>query len=287
MRSALVYDDPARVRQRHSVGEVQRARTRQLAGWQRQLRQRIRSLTRLTQYRRAGGLHPGEEAGWIFVLANLVGVMERRVSSAAMLDMAATIGLPALELASVAAIAGDITAARGRKILPAHQCGALVSLTAAERVDCNILDIDAVDEDATSRRRRLAKERQARLRAARAASAAPTMESVEPWLELRISRRTWFRRKAANPGTADVTRPSEYNLDLEDTAHAHALAAGSASFEERDIGSAIPARDGMPTPLLVGSSAPPAPLAGGTQRTLSAFSAKTFSMSAVQIGEKS
>jgi hypothetical protein len=40
-----------------------RARRKALPPWKLQLQQRIRSLTKLTQFRRLQGLHPGEEAG--------------------------------------------------------------------------------------------------------------------------------------------------------------------------------------------------------------------------------
>lgn len=221
---------------------VAKARRRQLPAWKRQLQQRIRSLTRLAQLRRVERRHPGEETGWIIVLANVAGVKFGRVDTVSMLNLATTIGTPAIDERSLAAVVGEVSGRR-KRLLSAAQCGALVGLSTDERGRLCIKDIDATDEPAADRKRRLARQRQARRRAGAALKGAarkPSIEEEKPWAKAGISRRTWYRNRAkSGGGTECVTRPyKKNNYSSEDIARARIGAASNS------VTAAVPSTQG-------------------------------------------
>lgn len=94
----------------------------------------------------------------------------------------------------------------------ADQLAWRLSLKAQERRMLGITTIGAIDENKaarTKRRRRLDKERKAKLRRAKGAKPRKDYEcqSVEaqmPWIDEGISRRTWYRRRS-KPDTAGTT----------------------------------------------------------------------------------
>ena len=87
-------------------------------------------------------------------------------------------------------------------------------LTAEERRALGVTTIGAIDENRAARakrRRRLDRERKAKLRRLKSAKTrkdyeAQSIEQAMPWIEEGISRRTWYRRRKDN-GT-DGTGPS-------------------------------------------------------------------------------
>lgn len=187
----LHYEAAARDRAAR-VKQLRRA----MQPWERQWNQRKNSLARLVGYRRVHRLHAGEQAAWIIILANLVSLRDRRVTPERIQDLAVTIGLSSLEHASVEGVVGEVSGAR-RKLLDKRQTGTLLELTAAERADCGIRDIDATDEPAKDREQRLDRERKAKNRAEGAAKAAPRAAPLarrKPWIAMNMSRATFYRQ---------------------------------------------------------------------------------------------
>lgn len=125
--------------------------------------QRFNELARLLAYRRRHGLALGPIIGWAFVLVDLVAAFGGQVDVQTVGDMARRIGGLDLDLDIVAGIASS----KRLHMLDAAQTAAFLEVTSVEREDCGLCRIDAWDEPATERRRRLARDRQKRRRVTR------------------------------------------------------------------------------------------------------------------------
>ncbi|WP_202306166.1 hypothetical protein [Mesorhizobium sp. L-8-10] len=125
--------------------------------------QRKNELARLVQYRLHNGLDAGPPIGWAAVLANLSATLGDEVTVDSVADLCRRIGLPEIDAAIVAGLARDPEKARRvwtkYELLDAASTGALIEMTSVEREELEIKRIDAWDETADDRRRRLTRER--------------------------------------------------------------------------------------------------------------------------------
>lgn len=130
--------------------------------------QRLNELQRVVRYRRAYGLDAGPPIGWCVVLADLAAALKQEVNVTSVDDLCRRIGLPTIDPAVVAGVAHHAEPARRvwtqYRLLSAEAAGNLIELTSIEREECEIKRIDAADEPAHERKRRLAKERQRKKR---------------------------------------------------------------------------------------------------------------------------
>ena len=167
---------------------------------ERKVRQRRNSASRLAHLRLSQGLDLGERAAWALVVANVIGGLGKSVSGDAINKMVTGFGLPPIDPGVVEAVASDAETARrlwgtGRhNLLTPCMVGALLQVTAAEREEAGIRDIDAIDETGTDRRRRLDRDRKAIARAARAAEAGPRLTQAQQAMAEGVSLSTWRRR---------------------------------------------------------------------------------------------
>lgn len=134
-------------------------------------RQRMRDLERLASRRRRKGPSLGPEQAWAYVVGNLVRVEENQITADLINSRVKALGLPPLPSVIVSVVVREI----GQKVWGSYklyspaEAGAMLGLTTAERTDAGIVKMDAIDEPAHARRRRLDRERKAEKRAAQAA----------------------------------------------------------------------------------------------------------------------
>ncbi len=144
-------------------------------------RQRCNELARLALYRLENGLDLGPPVAWALVLANLAVCLGQASDVTAIAALCRRLQLPQLD--------EDISAAAchnaGTELMKAAHAGALLQVTTVERDDCRLLRIDAWDESADDRQRRLARERQRRRR------------SVTVTIERRLCARDTVRKSGA------------------------------------------------------------------------------------------
>lgn len=163
--------------------------------WEMRLAIRRASLRRVITSRKLHRQNLGDAPGWVSVILNLVHCEGGKTDDRDSINrVARRLGLPSFGPDAFAVVAGGVF---GRRLMPAAQCGALIDLTTLEREELGILDIDASDEPADMRKKRLAKERQQKHRGAPAQAAAPSIRSQQPWVALGIAERTYWRHKAA------------------------------------------------------------------------------------------
>ncbi|MER8455836.1 hypothetical protein NKH24_06815 [Mesorhizobium sp. M1300] len=136
---------------------------RQVMAWQ-----RLNELARLSHYRAKHGLDAGPAIGWANVLANLSACLGEEVGNSSVEDLCRRMSLNKIDPDIVAGVTRDVEKARRvwstYELLGAASTGALIHLTALERADLRIQRIDAWEEPAADRKRRLARERQRRKR---------------------------------------------------------------------------------------------------------------------------
>lgn len=175
--------------------------------WERQAKQRRNSLSRLVKFRRENGGRLGPEEGWIAVLGNTVAALRQPVDVQSVAALAARLGLPPFDFEKAEGLLADTEQARRvwstyRLRTPA-QVASLLQVTRVERDECRLRDIEAVDEPASDRKRRLARERQTRRR--REAGNNPSTQAQKA-AAAGISLATWKRRhKSVEPKS--VTLP--------------------------------------------------------------------------------
>ncbi|GEM_PF-4807090 len=122
--------------------------------------QRFNEIARLVTYRQRFGLAMGDATAWAVVLANLIECLGTTADVQTVGELCRRIGLPSLDPDVVAPVCKP---AEG-KLLSQAYVGALLEVTALERQDCGLLRIEACDEPAADRRRRLDRERKRRVR---------------------------------------------------------------------------------------------------------------------------
>ena len=159
--------------------------------------QRRRELRRLARYRVLNQIAIGSESAWADAIADALRGVYGKISAEMVHDEWAVYELPALSPEIV-----DHTVRRmrwGREpLLAAIKVGSALDLTSVEREEAGIFKIEAVDEPVKDRKRRLARERKARQRAAKAALAPKRKSKAELARELKVSRRTLYRMIAAD-----------------------------------------------------------------------------------------
>lgn len=191
---------------RRAIRRAHRPKTtrKRLAGWEMNARQRMRDLERLATYRRQHGPALGEPVAWAQVVANLVRVEHNTITADLVNERVQRLGLPALAPVIVAVAVREIGAkAWGQyKLYSAAEAGTLLAVTTIERAMAQIVKLDAIDEPAADRRRRLDRERKAEKRAAEAALAPRKSKTLIAQL-LGISRAELYRRLTA--GEIDET----------------------------------------------------------------------------------
>jgi hypothetical protein len=131
--------------------------------WQVMAWQRYNELGRLIKYRTVHKLDMGPPIGWAVTLANLAACLGREVDTPRLLELCYMLRLEPIEPAILAGVARDTEKARRvwsrYELLDAASTGELIQLTSAERGDLDIRRIDACDESAEDRKRRLTRER--------------------------------------------------------------------------------------------------------------------------------
>lgn len=122
---------------------------------------RFNDLGRLVAYRRRHALNIGSEFSWAVVLANLSEALGTTADVFAVHDLARRLGLPEID--------ADIAAAACRSgdglLLSAVVVGEFLEVSSCERTDARLRNVEAVDECAEDRKRRIARDRQRRRRA--------------------------------------------------------------------------------------------------------------------------
>lgn len=121
---------------------------------------RFNDLGRLIAYRRRYGLNVGSEFSWAVVLANLSEALGTTADVYAIHDLGRRLGLPEIDpdIAAAACRSGD------GLLLSAVVVGEFLEVSSCERTDARLRNIEAVDESAVDRKRRIARERQRRRR---------------------------------------------------------------------------------------------------------------------------
>jgi hypothetical protein len=194
-------------------------------------RQRLNELRRLVRYRRDNGLAVGNVWLWLEVITDLA-MAKRSLRSVAEYDESRVHdpdyhaeflseffeeGSPArerlrrevvglfwrLDLGELVESIGDDWGIwplrhheKSTELMPAWLVGSLLGVTSVEREERELRSIDAVDNDASDRRRKANRQREAKRR--REAGATPQTLSksrTEPWRDAGVSRATWYRRK--------------------------------------------------------------------------------------------
>jgi len=122
--------------------------------------QRFNELGRLVAYRREYGLAMGPASGWAIVLANLSECLGVTSDCQTVDELRRRLRLPALDPDVVAPACKPADG----KLLNQAYVGALLEVTSVEREDLRLLRIEAYDEPAADRRRRLDRERKRRVR---------------------------------------------------------------------------------------------------------------------------
>jgi hypothetical protein len=122
---------------------------------------RYNDLGRLIYYRRRHSLSIGPEHGWAAVLANVVECLGQTVDVHAINEFGRRLGLPQID----ADIAASACRSAGGILMSAVVAGEFLEVTSCERTDAKIRGLEAVDESAHERKRRISRERQRRRRA--------------------------------------------------------------------------------------------------------------------------
>jgi hypothetical protein len=166
--------------------------------------QRLNELGRLATYRKAHGLSIGNADAWASVLADIAAALGKEVDIVSVRELCRRIGLLDIDPGKVlAAVHGRETARRvwrGYPIMSPEAAGAAVELTAAERQELGIRRLDAWDEAADERRRRLRREQKARRRRTKGAKPrAQSLSTLKPWKAEGLSRAAWYRKRAREP----------------------------------------------------------------------------------------
>lgn len=171
-------------------------------GWpSRMAVERQKELRKLANYRRLQGLAMGPADHWILVLANLCGALRREVTVDAIKNIAVFICYNGPINASIATglIRDTALAARVWSTYPLFQpdeCGHLLEVTIVERDECGLRKIGSCEETAPQRKKRRDRETSASKRAAKGvASRKKSVDAAEPWVEMGISKSTFYRRK--------------------------------------------------------------------------------------------
>jgi hypothetical protein len=122
---------------------------------------RYNDLGRLVSYRRRHRLELGTEAAWAAVLANLTECFGTSADAYSINALARRLGLPRIDC--------DVAAAACRSadgiIMSAFVAGKLLQVLRCERTAANVRSLEAIDEPADERKRRLNRARQQKRRA--------------------------------------------------------------------------------------------------------------------------
>lgn len=188
-----------------------------LAPVNRRALQRRNELIRLAKYLRANGLREPDDIAWATVVADLVPWCFATGQETTADDLAVAIAcrVRAFAVSAGLELCGDAVglaaslAAESPKTRPMsnRRAGALLGITAADREEISARTLDAIDESATARRRRLAKERSARKRAKRGAKPHnKSFSKTRPWEAEGVSRRTWERNRKDHTMSENTTR---------------------------------------------------------------------------------
>lgn len=249
----------------------------------RQARQRRNSLSRLVKYRIENGLALGPAIAWAAVLGNTLAALRTEVTVTAVAALAARLGLPPIDPELISASIADVEQTRrvwsDYRLRTPAQVGAMLEVTSIERQECNLRDIDAADEAASDRKRRLARERQARRRAG-AAPAAPRLTQRQRAQAAGVSLATWKRRQAIepNPVTLSSLIEEERRARVREQRDGEWLTGAFGPRPtlklSRAAGKSSPGPRIPPTPL--GSSLDRAPPRGGRSALFVSFPARKF-----------
>lgn len=162
----------------------------------RRARQRLNSLSKLSKYRRQHGLELGNDGDWTLLLANVIGALGQEVSAGAVAALRARLALPETDRDRLEGQIADVELMRrvsfSYRLRTSAQVGALLGVSSVEREEANVIDIDAVDESAVERRRRL--DRQAKRLKRAALKAAPRVTQAEQAKAIGVSLSTLKRR---------------------------------------------------------------------------------------------
>lgn len=163
----------------------------------RKVRQRLNSLSKISKYRREHGLELGQDGDWSIAIANVVAAMGQEVTVLSVAALRARLGLPEIDAERLSSQIADVELMRrvsfGYPLRTPAQIGALLGVSSVEREEARVIDIDAVDENATQRRQRLDRERRRAKRAALKAGRQKTQKEMAD--EEGVSLSTWKRRR--------------------------------------------------------------------------------------------
>jgi hypothetical protein len=163
-----------------------------------------KALRRLCADRLSDGVDLGLTRDWVRAAAYLSALLDHEVNVQTVEARLIDIGYPAQKVrrSDVLHTGWEVGAATEAGFLTksARIFGDLVQITREERERLDIRCMDAIDEQAADRRRRLkaASAKRARLKAG-ATAREESDASAAPWVGAGVSRRTWYRRKAMAP----------------------------------------------------------------------------------------
>ncbi len=188
-----------------------------------------KSLRKLCALRIARGVPLGVHRDWVRAAAYIAAMLDDQEVKAASLDNVraclASIGYENTEapLLDMVWTAWEVGAANREGLMPssARLMGDLVQITREEREQIKSTCLDAIDEPAEKRRKRLKAESAARSRAKKNAAYKPRSKSdaqTKPWLALNVGQRTWQRwskekRMAAIRGALSLKK----DMDVHET----------------------------------------------------------------------
>lgn len=164
--------------------------------WLMNAHQRRRELVTLARYRVENGLGLGLDAGWAHVIGNTLRVIEGQVTEQRVVDEATLYGLPPMSQATIEDVVRQLAGRywAGPKLYSPAHAGSLLSLTSVEREESGVQKLEAIDEPADDRRRRLDRDRKREKRAVRAALSPKPMTKKDRAKSLGISRAELYRR---------------------------------------------------------------------------------------------
>lgn len=196
---------------------------------------RYNDLGRLASYRRRQGLELGTEAAWAAVLANLTECFGATADAYSINALARRLGLPAIDY--------DVAAAACRSadgvIMPAFVAGKLLQVLSCERTAAVIRSLEAIDEPADARKRRLNRARQQKRRAVtrhkiitardtRRRTASPALRALQSSIAVRLPLRQEPQRSLFPDGKRTVRGAPRQASEITDRAYApQAPLAGS------------------------------------------------------------
>lgn len=156
---------------------------------------RHNDLGRLVSYRRRHGFEIGTEAAWAAVIANLAECSGVTADAYVINEFARRLRLPPIDY--------DVAAAACRSadglLMPSHVAGKLLEVSSCERTAAIIRSLEAIDEPADERKRRLSRERQRKCRAV---------------TRHRINKARDTRRRTASPALRALRSSSAVRLPL-------------------------------------------------------------------------